>query len=374
MAMSPDDLTWLQKLRGKVDGATAPFGGAGNLGLALLANSGYSTTPRSFGQVLGASALQGQQMAVQKQQAQQEQAMNDVRKRYMEAQIGNLQAKPLTNEPNSVKEYQYAKENGFTGSFQEWITAGGQSSRPSSVQEWEFYNTLPDDMKARYLEMKRNPNMVVKDVGGVPTVVAPRVSGTVTTPISTLAGEAAAGNELKRAEAQGGAVGKAQGEITGGVLAKGSGAKTVTDMLDLVDPLIDKSTGSFFGSAVDKAAGLVGSATPGAQANAQLKVLMAGLMTNMPRMEGPQSDADVKLYRDAAGQIGDPTVPASIKKAAVGTIRQLQEKYKERSDSLNGAGANAGSSAKKIQNDSEYDALPSGAEFIGPDGKRRRKP
>jgi len=97
-------------------------------------------------------------------------------------------------------------------------------------------------------------------------------------------------------------------------------------------------------------------------------------MTNMPRMEGPQSDADVKLYRDAAGQIGDPTVPASIKKAAVGTIRQLQEKYKERADSLNGAGGNAGSGPKKIQNDSEYDALPSGAEFIGPDGKRRRKP
>jgi hypothetical protein len=97
-------------------------------------------------------------------------------------------------------------------------------------------------------------------------------------------------------------------------------------------------------------------------------------MTNMPRMEGPQSDADVKLYRDAAGQIGDPTVPASIKKASVATIRQLQEKYKERADSLSGAGGNAGSGPKRIQNDADFDALPSGAEFIGPVGKRRRKP
>jgi len=54
-------------IQSRLNSALGPFGGAGNLGLALLANSGYSTTPRSFGQVLGASALQGQQLAIQKQ-------------------------------------------------------------------------------------------------------------------------------------------------------------------------------------------------------------------------------------------------------------------------------------------------------------------
>lgn len=34
----------------------------------------------------------------------------------------------------------------------------------------------------------------------------------------------------------------------------------------------------------------------------------------------------------------------------------------------------AGTGPKRIKNDAEYEALPSGAEFIGPDGKRRRKP
>jgi len=38
----------------------------------------------------------------------------------------------------------------------------------------------------------------------------------------------------------------------------------------------------------------------------------------------------VKLYREAAGQIGDPTVPAALKKAALQTVRQIQQKYVER--------------------------------------------
>jgi uncharacterized protein (UPF0147 family) len=58
-------------------------------------------------------------------------------------------------------------------------------------------------------------------------------------------------------------------------------------------------------------------------------------MTNMPRMEGPQSDRDVDLYRQAAGQIGDPTVPRDIKKAAVKTIRELQKKYADRASGNN---------------------------------------
>lgn len=38
------------------------------------------------------------------------------------------------------------------------------------------------------------------------------------------------------------------------------------------------------------------------------------------------------------------------------------------------AAAGAAAGAQRINNDAEFDALPSGAEFIGPDGKRRRKP
>lgn len=233
--------------------------------------------------------------------------------------------------PNSVREFQFAKENGYTGSFQSWVTAGGQSSRPSSVQEWEFYNNLPQSQKLQYLEMKRNPNMQVKDVNQVPTVVAPSVvGGTTQTPLSTLPQVASSASTVKQAEATGSAIGKAEGEIAGGIQTKGANAVATTGLLDIADPLIDVATGSNAGAARDAVASFFGKATDGAQANAQLKVLQAGLMTSMPRMEGPQSDADVRLYREAAGQIGDPTVPAAIKKAALGTVRRLQNKYIER--------------------------------------------
>jgi hypothetical protein len=111
MAVAPDDPTFLQKLGGfmgkggGLEKSLAPFGGAGNLGLAMLANSGYSTTPRSFGQILGGSALQAQQSAIQQQQLAQEKAMEEVRKRYMEAQIAAMQGKPegFTLGPGQVR-------------------------------------------------------------------------------------------------------------------------------------------------------------------------------------------------------------------------------------------------------------------------------
>jgi hypothetical protein len=101
----------------------------------------------------------------------------------------------------------------------------------------------------------------------------------------------------------------------------------VLETIDLADPLIDVATGSATGAAADKVAAFFGTSTTGDQAIAQLKIVQANLMTNMPRMEGPQSDRDVQLYREAAGEIGDPNVPRARKKAAVSMIRALQQKY-----------------------------------------------
>ena len=47
----------------------------------------------------------------------------------------------------------------------------------------------------------------------------------------------------------------------------------------------------------------------------------------MPKMSGPQSDKDVLLYKEMAGRIGDPTVPASQKIAAMNSINELQARY-----------------------------------------------
>jgi RecA/RadA recombinase len=44
-------------------------------------------------------------------------------------------------------------------------------------------------------------------------------------------------------------------------------------------------------------------------------------------MEGPQSNIDVEMYRQAAGDIANPNIPADTRKAAIVTIRTLNEKY-----------------------------------------------
>jgi len=326
---------WRSLTNGDTLFGTAPGGGLlgdepavakrdGMMALAaqLLEGGGYSPQRTTFGQQIGRGLQVAQAAHAQSLQDQQ-------KKRLVDAQIAATQAKPTG--PASVQEFEFAKAQGFPGTFQEWVVAGGQSSRPSSVQEWEFYNSLPTAQKQQYLEMKRNPNFAVKDVNTVPTVIQPSVvAGTATTPLSTQASEASAAGEKKRQESAGGALGAAQGNIEGGIETKGSNAVGTTGTLDLAEPLIDIATGSAAGAARDKVAAFFGSAPDSAQAIAQLKVLQANLMTTMPRMEGPQSDRDVALYREAAGQIGDPTVPAAIKKAAVKTIRELQNRYMAR--------------------------------------------
>jgi len=313
--------------------APSPSAPTANLPPPLITNPGY-TPPPAPTPAAASTRRSPAQMLSAAQNAISYGADPELVKAIVASQL-----KPPGNEPNSVREYEFAKNDGFKGSFQDWVAAGGQSSRPSSVQEWEFYNGLMQGDRTGgtnnaklYLEMKRNPNMIVRDVGSVPTVVAPSVSGTSTVPLSTLGQEAHGAETLKQAEARGSTMGKARGDIEGGIETKGANAVGTQNLLDIADPLIDAATGSTVGAGADAVSKFFGKPTSGAEAIAKLKVLQAGLMTSMPRMEGPQSDRDVQLYRDASGQIGDPTVPADIKKAALQTIRQIQQKYVERAN------------------------------------------
>lgn len=104
-------------------------------------------------------------------------------------------------------------------------------------------------------------------------------------------------------------------------------ATDVLGLLDLATPLVDKSTNSGFGSVVDKTLGGVGMSTEGADAAAQLQAIEGMLVSKMPKMSGPQSDKDALLYKQMAGRIGDPTVPAAQKRAAMQAIRQINERY-----------------------------------------------
>jgi hypothetical protein len=112
-----------------------------------------------------------------------------------------------------------------------------------------------------------------------------------------------------------------------GTVAKVTDAQDVLSLLDQAEPLLDKSTGSYLGAAVDEAGRAVGGATGGAKAAAQLRALEGALISKMPKMSGPQSDKDVLLYKQMAGQIGDRTIPAEQKRAAMQTIREINSRH-----------------------------------------------
>lgn len=110
-------------------------------------------------------------------------------------------------------------------------------------------------------------------------------------------------------------------------VAKVTDAQDVLSLLDQAGPLLDKSTGSYLGAAIDEAGRAVGGATGGAKAAAQLRALEGALISKMPKMSGPQSDKDVLLYKQMAGQIGDRTIPAEQKRAAMQTIREINNRH-----------------------------------------------
>jgi hypothetical protein len=103
-----------------------------------------------------------------------------------------------------------------------------------------------------------------------------------------------------------------------------------TDAIDIIaeaEKYIKDATGSFLGAGRDIAARAFGVSTTGAENAARLQAMEGMLVSKMPKMSGPQSDKDVLLYKQMAGQIGDPTIPTATKQAALETIKSLQRKY-----------------------------------------------
>lgn len=103
-------------------------------------------------------------------------------------------------------------------------------------------------------------------------------------------------------------------------------AKGVFPFVTQIRDLVDKSTSSGVGSLVDKAGNFVGYSTSGADAIAAIGPLADKVLKSVERFEGPQSDLDVKSYKEAAGKLADPTVPASQKQAAFDTIIEIMKR------------------------------------------------
>lgn len=108
------------------------------------------------------------------------------------------------------------------------------------------------------------------------------------------------------------------------------------DAANAAKDLLPKATGSGFGAMRDKGAALFGTTTEGAQNAAKLKVIAGKLVAAVPKFSGPQSDKDVQLYREMAGQVGDDTLPYETRQAALETVIALQSAEADRRKLISG--------------------------------------
>ena len=86
-------------------------------------------------------------------------------------------------------------------------------------------------------------------------------------------------------------------------------------------------TASGAGSIIDYLGNIVGQAPRGQNEAKRLEVVAGILTSKVPRMEGPQSDKDVDLYKKMAGDVGNSGLPISTRLAALDTMQKLFSKY-----------------------------------------------
>lgn len=108
-------------------------------------------------------------------------------------------------------------------------------------------------------------------------------------------------------------------------------AKTLSEIRGILVPggLLERSTGSGLGRLVDATTGFFGYATEGAKAAAALKPIADIALKQVPRFEGPQSDADRQSYVEASGAVADASLPNEVRRAALQTMERLLVKHQK---------------------------------------------
>jgi hypothetical protein len=196
------------------------------------------------------------------------------------------------------------------GNTDAWIKSGGD------------YNKLPAETK-NYVSAVMT-RTAVNGLGGgqqsQPTPAGNYAAGPSTTEAAT-----AKANEARMVDTA-----KADVVRDTGKTAEGKRAAQVSQISNLASQLLEQGpTASGVGSLVDTAANFVGQPLKSGTKAQQLEALSGWLVSNVPRMEGPQSNADVLNYQTMAGRVGDRTLPVEARKAALGTLMELQRKYAE---------------------------------------------
>jgi hypothetical protein len=130
-------------------------------------------------------------------------------------------------------------------------------------------------------------------------------------------------------------------------------AYEVAKIFPAIEKALPKAHGSGIGNIMGGVANFVGYESSQNAADAELKVMSDKLLKAVPRFSGPQSDKDVASYKEAAGSIGDASLPMNVRMAALNTIKELNKPY---APNLNWNSQAPTTPAKEV----DFNSLPTG--------------
>jgi hypothetical protein len=149
------------------------------------------------------------------------------------------------------------------------------------------------------------------------------------------------------------AVREAQAEQAKTLQENVNNAYSVYKVAGDIEKTLPKAHGSGIGNIIGGAQNFVGIESNKNAADAELKVMSDKLLKAVPRFSGPQSDKDVQSYKEAAGSIGDASLPMNVRMAALNTIKNLNKPY---APNLNWDSQAPTSSTKEV----DFNSLPTG--------------
>jgi len=121
------------------------------------------------------------------------------------------------------------------------------------------------------------------------------------------------------------------------------------ELIQQARQVLPDATASGIGAQRDAAARYFGQSTPNSQAAAKLSAIGGNMLMMMPRMEGPQSDKDVENYKLMVGKVGDPTIPAAERSAAMDALEEIISRNTAGAAQQQGQPASAPKTNKTIQ-------------------------
>lgn len=111
-------------------------------------------------------------------------------------------------------------------------------------------------------------------------------------------------------------------------------AKNAYRAIELAAPILQSGAPSSggFNAAVTAVREYFGGGGDASAADTQLNVLGGALVGMQPRFEGPQGVLDVELYKQMAGDVGNPKKPIAARMAALQSMIAMQKKYDPTND------------------------------------------